>query len=67
MFICSWIVDESDEPEWDLEPRVGSQMAFTHDIDAMHENGINTDVILEPTWSETGTAYDNEMSDAILH
>ncbi|KAK1402582.1 hypothetical protein POM88_002187 [Heracleum sosnowskyi] len=32
-FCCSWVVDESDErPEWDMEPRFGSQMDAAHEL-----------------------------------
>lgn len=32
-FCCSWVVvDESDEPEWHMEPRFGSQMEAAHEL-----------------------------------
>ncbi|KAL6570351.1 hypothetical protein OROMI_014865 [Orobanche minor] len=64
-FCWSWVVDESDETDWYLEPRFGSQMKFAHEVEDVHVNGINANVILEPTGSETGTAYDTGMSDDV--
>ncbi|KAK1402549.1 hypothetical protein POM88_002154 [Heracleum sosnowskyi] len=54
-FCCSWVADGSDDPDWDINPRFGSQREAAHEIYDVHENGINTNVILEPMGSETGT------------
>ncbi|KAL6557878.1 hypothetical protein OROMI_018228 [Orobanche minor] len=64
-FGWSWVVDESDETDWYLEPRFGSQMKFAHEVEDVHVNGINANAILEPTGSETGTTYDTGMSDDV--
>ncbi|KAL6513403.1 hypothetical protein OROGR_020889 [Orobanche gracilis] len=65
-FCWSWVVEESDGTDWYLEPRCGSQMKFAHEVEGVHFNGINTNLILEPPMgSESGTAYDTGMSDDI--
>ncbi|KAK1402563.1 hypothetical protein POM88_002168 [Heracleum sosnowskyi] len=64
-FCCSWVVDESDDPDWDLKPRFGSQREAAHEIYDVHEYGINSNVILEPMGCDTGTAYNTGMSDDV--